>query len=235
MKFLYIALLSFFFMGCQQKELKVPVSDQSGLHEVWNNSQVYILLKKQNNDTLADLKLGKTISTTKWLVAIDKRLKLKHLIPALQKLIKKRHKKSLHSDGKGQMFFTYLDSLQKKIAFVEFTSIEIVPENRSETYFSEHSKINSEIERWHVSFYPNTYKINDTIISKKNFSISELWQNLEQMDLQSKTKAKRLLYLNFDRQLSFDNFFKIYIYFKNHPLKNTIVSPKIFIFTPNIS
>ncbi len=236
MKFLYITLLTVFFVGCQQKDLKVPVNDQPGLHEVWNNSPVYILLKKNGNDTLADLKLGQTISTTKWLVAVDKRLKLKHLLPALKKVIRKRRKKSMHSDGKGQMYFTYLDSLQNKISFVEFTHLDIMPDYfQSKSYFDEYPKAEMNTEKWHVVLTPNFYRINDSIVLPLNSSLKQLGQKLAELDNQKVKGEKRQIYLNFDHRLSFDHFLNTFVYFKNHPLKNSQISSKIFIFTPNKS
>ena len=224
-------VLSAFFMSCKPKDVKIPVNDNAGIHEIWNNSPIYILMEIKGNDTLADAKLGQTISTTKWLVAADKRLKLKQLLPALQKVIKKRHKKSMHSDGKGQLFFSYLDSLQKKVSFVEATHLELMPDfYRSQTYFKTYNQADKDFDKIHLWVYPHKMILNDSLVFNPDKSKKQILDRLKSIDKQNNSKKR--LYLNFDKNISFNRFIDIYTFFKNNLLPHTELSPKIFIFTP---
>jgi len=233
MKFLYLTIISIFFVACQSNEVKVPVNDNAGIPEVWDNSPVYILMNIKDGDTLAEAKLGQTVSTTKWLVAVDKRLTLKQLEPALQKVLKKRHKKSMHSDGKGKLYFTYLDSLQNKISFVEASQMQMMPDfYRSKTYFKEYPQADKEFDKWHLLVTPAQFIINDSIILPTNTVKKDLLKHLNDLGTPTENSRPKKLYLNFDNRLTFDRFLDIYTYFKNHQIKGVGVSPKIFIFTP---
>ena len=219
-------------MSCKPKDIKIPVNDNSGLHEVWDNSPVYILRSIDGQDTLADLKLGQTISTTKWLVAVDKRLTLRRLLPALQKLYKKRRKASMHSDGKGKLYFTYMDSLQRKVSFVEATDLDLVPDiYTSQKYFEQYPLADAEFEKLHLYIYPDRIILNDSIKFKPAVSKKQLLNRLKSLEKPMDTVAKKV-YLNFTTNTDFDRFLDYYTFFKNNPLPNTHISPKIFIFTP---
>lgn len=230
MKFLYLVFLTVFFISCKPKEIKVPVNDNPGLHEVWDNSPVYILKKIDGQDTIADLKLGQTISTTKWLVAIDKDLTLKQLLPALKKVYKKRRKVSLHSDGKGELYFAYLDSVQKKMSFVNATKMDLMPDFfTSGNYFKEYPKADEGVKKWHLYFYPDKIVLNDSINFGRNLSKKQITDSISFYLKQANTLPVRL-YLNFDMRLDFDRFLDCYTFFKQNTPANMDVSSKIFIF-----
>ena len=219
-------------MSCKPKDVKIPVNDNAGLYEVWNNSPVYILRDINGHDTLADLKLGQTISTTKWLVAVDKRLTLKQLLPALQKLYKKRRKVSMHSDGKGQLYFTFMDSIQHKVSFVEATDLDLVPDiYTSQKYFEQYPLADVEFKKIHLYIYPDKIILNDSIKYKPDVSKPQILNRIKSFEKPMDTVAKKV-YLNFATRIDFDRFLDYYTFFKNNPLPNTHISPKIFIFTP---
>ncbi len=219
-------------MSCKQKEVKVPVNDNPGLHEVWNNSPVYVLRTIDGQDTIADLKLGQTISTTKWLVAIDKNLTMKQLLPALKKIYKKRRKVSLHSDGKGEVYFAYLDSVQKKMSFVETTKMDLMPDfYTSGEYFKQYSKADMGYEKWHLYIYPRKIVLNDSIKFNSYVSKNQLLDSLAYY-MKQRDSVQKQLYLNFDKQDDFNRFLDYYTFFKQNSPANTKTSSKIFIFTP---
>ena len=219
-------------MSCKPKDVKIPVNDNAGLHEVWNNSPVYILRDINGHDTLADLKLGQTISTTKWLVAVDKRLTLKQLLPALQKLYKKRRKVSMHSDGKGQLYFTFMDSVQHKVSFVEATDLDLVPDiYTSQKYFEQYPLADVEFKKIHLYIHPDKIVLNDSIKFEPEISKQQLLNRIKSFEKPLDSIPKQL-YLNFSTRTNFDRFLNYYTFFKNNPLPKTQISPKIFIFTP---
>jgi len=233
MKLLQFVFILVILVSCNPTDIKVPVNDNPGLHEIWDNSPVYILLKINDNDTIANVKLGQTISTTKWLVAADKRLKLNQLRPALEKLYKKRRKASIHSDGKGALYFTYLDSTQNKISFVEATKLEIMPDfYSSKSYFENYKKAEPEIRKWHLRFSPEKILLNDNIVFDYQLPKKAILDSLIKQISSVKISKTNNLYLNFDSRLNFDRFLNYYTFFKDNLPANIHLSPKIFIFTP---
>ncbi len=231
MKFLYLSILFALFVSCNDNEIKVPVNDNEGLHEIWDNSRIYVLFKQKDGDTIADLKLGQTITTTHWLTAIDRRLKMKHLTQTLKKILKKRHKKSIHSKEGVHAYFTYLDTVQNKISFIDFDSIQIMPDYyTSLTYFNEYSKADNNTQKFHIIIYPDQILLNDSI-NLSNLPKKKLQDSLWKIISRKTTKQTNLLYLNFDQEIFFDRFLNYYTYFKNNPVPHGKLSPKIFIFT----
>ena len=219
-------------MSCKNKEIHVPVNDNPGLHEVWDNSPIYIEKKIDGKDTIAVPKLGQTISTTKWLVAVDKSLTLKQLLPALNKVYKKRRKVSLHSDGKGELYFAYFDSVQRKMSFVKATKLTLMPDYyTSEKYFKQYHKADEGFEKWHLYVYPEEITLNDSIKFGQNISKKQLLDSVSYYIKQNDSLQKQL-YLNFEKQNDFNRFLDYYTFFKQNSPSNTIVSSKIFIFTP---
>ena len=232
MKFLYIFLFSFIFISCRKKqEIKLPLNDNPGIHEVWNNSRIYILMKKSGNDTLADLKLGQTISSTHWLVAVDRRLKLKSLISSINKILKKRHKKSIHSDGNKKAYFTYMDTLQKKVSFVDFDSIEIMPGIfNSPEYFKKYYKTEPEVNKIHIKVFPHAVVIDDSLKLREPVDKKVLLNTYLRHLVRVTNEKKNRVYLNFDKKDNFDQFLNYYTFFKNNPPPKGEISRRIFIF-----
>jgi len=232
MKFLYIGIILIFFTSCQDNEVKIPINDNPGIHEIWDNSRIYILFEEKNGDTLAGLKLGQAITTTHWLTAVDKRLKMKFLTKEINKIIKKRHKKSVHSKEGTHAYFAYLDSTQKKVAFIDFDSIQLMPEYFTSTsYFQEYPRADKDFNKYHLKISPNKIILNDSIdlsqLNKMQIHDS-IWKIIGS---QTGKQANRL-YLNIDRNIYFDRFLDYYTFFKNNPVPKGKLSSKIFIFTP---
>ncbi len=231
MKFLYIITLSLFFASCHPSDVKIPVNDNQGLQEVWDNSRIYVLFDNSSEDTIADVKLGQTITTTHWLVAIDKRLKMKHLIKPINKILKKRHKKSIHSKEGTHAYFTFLDSLQKKVSFIDFDSIQIMPDYfTSVDYFKQYPKAETQYNKLHLLIYPDKIYLNDRI-ELTGLNKKQMLDSIIKTSLQKNDTADFRLYLNADKDIFFDKFLDYYTFFKNNHPENIRLSPKIFIFT----
>ncbi len=232
MKFLYIFLFSFIFLSCSnKKEIKLPLNDNPGKHEIWNNSPVYILQKVKGSDTLADLKLGQTISTTHWLVAVDKRLKLKRLVDPIEKILHKRHKKSLHSDGTQKAYFTYMDTVEKKVSFVDFDSIELMPDIfTSQSYFKKYYKTDSTITKTYITVNPKEIIIDDSIKLKEPVNKKVLLNTYLRIIANKMNENPNGVYLNFNKEIHFDRFLNYYGFFKNNPPPKGEINRRIFIF-----
>ncbi len=231
MKFLYISFFIIFFASCSKKDVKVPVNDNPGIHEIWDNSPVYILMKIKNKDTLADLKLGQVMTTTHWLVAADKRLKMNKMAGAIEKILKKRHKKSIHSKEGTHAYFSYLDSVQKKISFIDFDSIQLMPNfYTSATYLKEYSKFDEAFNKYHINISPKQIIFNDSIRFDKHIGKQKIFDSIWKIVGQHTNNKANKLYLNFGENIKFDRFLNYYTFFKHNPIPKGKLSQNIFIF-----
>jgi len=217
-------------MSCHPTDVKIPVNNNHGLQEIWDNSRIYVLFDNKAGDTVANVKLGQTITATHWLVAIDKRLKMKQLIKPINKILKKRHKKSIHSKEGMHAYFTFLDSLQKKVSFIDFDSINIMPEYfTSKKYFEQYPKAEPHRKKLHLLIYPGKILLNDSI-EFAGFDKKQIWDSINKITRQTNDAPFRL-YLNTEKNVFFDKFLDFYTFFKNNQVTNSKLSPKIFIFT----
>jgi len=233
MKFLYITLLSAFFLSCQETEVKVPVNDNPGINEVWDNSHVYILMKDEDGGLKPDLKMGKVMTTTHWLVATDRHLSMKSLVKPIEKILKKRHKKSVHSKEGTHAYFAYLDSVHNKMAFIDFDSIQIMTNiYTSKKYFDKFDKADTAYQKFHLSVLNNALIFNDTIRFDKTFSKQQISDSIWKLVGNITNEKENRLYLNFDENMNFDRFLNYYTFFKNNPIPKGKISNKIFIFEP---
>ena len=116
MKNILFLLITFFILGCSKKEINIPTLDTPGIQEIQNHSQVWLFFEVKNNDTIVDVNRKNTISTTHWIFNIDKKLPLKTIIPSLIDL-QDKHANSFHSKKGMHNYFSYSDTISKKLSF----------------------------------------------------------------------------------------------------------------------
>lgn len=135
MKRLLFILLVLTF-SCAERELQLAVTTNNDITEILDVSPVYIFYDDETGD--ADLNRNNMISTTNWLVNIDKRLTLKQVLPHLQYLQDKRHGDSAHKNENAKNYFTCFNEETKNLSFIEFTDLiyELGYENITEPDFS---------------------------------------------------------------------------------------------------
>jgi len=123
MRLLYFSIFLIFLSCNNQRVLQLPEVEYSEITEVLDVSPAYIFYDEtQPDSTLMNRK--NLISTTNWLVNIDKRLTLQQAIPHIKYLQKKRKKKSMHKNEDAKNYFTCNDLSQKNLGFIEFTGVE---------------------------------------------------------------------------------------------------------------
>ena len=96
-------------ISCQfGDEVLLPQGTYSVKKDMVDYSQLYFFFKTEDKDTLVDTNFNNMISTTNWVLSIDKRLPLHKVIPEVVKLQIKKQKKNAHG-GKEQteMYFSY--------------------------------------------------------------------------------------------------------------------------------
>ncbi|MDD3723882.1 MAG: hypothetical protein PHW92_15625 [Lutibacter sp.] len=196
-----LILLTFLLLGCAKKELKIPTLAEKGIQELQNHSQVWMFFEVKNNDTAAVVNRKNTISSTHWIYNIDKRLPLKAIIPSII-MLQDKHANSMHSE-KGMLdYFSYSDTISKRLSFLEFDgvtfeTIDELPLN----LLDENASKNQNYHNINLIFYKNNVQINALETDKSNFK-NEL-ATLVKLTAENK---QSMLHLNFNRNLLYQDY-----------------------------
>jgi len=123
MKYLLCVVL-LLCVSCGNKEdILLPKSNKTIVKEIVDLSPIYIFFRANGKDTLAEVNRKNSISTTNWVLNIDKRLPLKLVIPEVIKLQEKKRGDSAHKNELAQNYYSYADTIDKNLAFIAFTGV----------------------------------------------------------------------------------------------------------------
>lgn len=216
-KYLLIILLFIFSCGTD-KVVQLPEIAHSDISEIRDVSAAYLFYDESNPEGV-ELNRKNLISTTNWLVNVDKRLTLKQVIPQI-KFLQDKKQNSEHKNKNAKNYFTCNDLSRKNLGFIEFTNL-VYHEESSETYMSHISEFKDTQNLKPISFNldgeisiinPNSEPF--IIMTNQN----ELLNDLKKLDT-----IKGTLYLNFNEQLLFQD----YITYKSLLLKSNFKHLKI--------
>jgi len=204
MKRIVLILLTAFSFSCAERELQLPVTTANDIKEIFDVSPIYIFYDEATDSV--DFNRKNMISTTNWLVNIDKRLTLKQILPHLQYLQEKRRGDGMHKNENAKNYFTCFNEDTKNLSFIEFTNIEY-NESSSIDYVSKISDANIpktiiaiEVKSTDDITIVNPSSENNT--SKSN--ISSLLSDIKQLN-----NEDYLIYLNFGLSLNFQDYIAI--------------------------
>lgn len=219
------ALLLFLMLSCVNKEVKLPVLAEKGIQEVYNHSQVWLFFEVKNNDTIAVVNRKNTISTTHWIYNIDRRLPLKTIIPSIITL-QDKHANSMHSKKGMHDYFSYSDTVSKKLSFLEFDNVIFKIDNQLSKNFIEEN--NANFNNLNLVFNQNSIWINELKTDKSNFKNALF----ELIKLSSEGK-KSMLYLNFNQNLLYQDYLFYRALIHNFSNENIVINLNEFIFDEN--
>lgn len=116
-------ILVFLLLSCGNKEdILLPKSNVTIISDVVDHSPVYIFFRTKGKDTLAEVNRNNSITSTNWILNIDKRLPLRIVIPEVMKLQEKK-RNSAHKNELAENYYSYADSIGKNLAFLPFTKV----------------------------------------------------------------------------------------------------------------
>jgi len=213
-KYLIYTVLLVAFASCKKQELKLPRLHTQAVNQVYNNSAVWIFFTLKGNDTIAKLNQSNRIETTNWLFNIDRRLTLKQVSKPLNKLLEKRQKKSPHHIDGLKNYFSFSDSIDKKIKFLPFKLKQIIYRfpNKNDTL-----NLNFKFYKNHFNLKnkPLLYSKLDSVISKSvinNLNNKQIkFYYHDALSYEKYVKIKAIIYqLPFKKQLqtTLDYYFK---------------------------
>ena len=132
MKNYYLILLSIFILSCNnERVLLLPEVEQAEVTEVLDVSPAYIFYDETQPDSVL-LNRKNLISTTNWLVNVDKRLTLKQAIPHIKFLQDKKRDAKMHKNENAKNYFTCNDTSIGDLGFIEFTDVSFHNNSKKE-------------------------------------------------------------------------------------------------------
>lgn len=219
MKNISLIIILLFIISCgKDKVVQLSEINHSDISEIQDVSAAYLFYDESNPEGF-ELNRKNLISTTNWLVNVDKRLALKQVIPQI-KFLQNKKQNSEHKNENAKNYFTCNDLSIKNLGFMEFTNV-VYHEESSETYMSNISEFKDAQNLKPISFNldgeisiinPNSEPF--IIVTNKN----ELLNDLKKIDTVEST-----LYLNFNEKLTFQE----YITYKSILLKSDFKHLKI--------
>ena len=101
--------------------VKLPETTNQDITEVLDVSPIYMFYDEETDSVEFNRK--NMISTTNWLVNIDKHLTLDQILPHLQYLQEKRQGDGMHKNENARNYFTCNNTDLKNLSFIEFTNV----------------------------------------------------------------------------------------------------------------
>lgn len=200
MKYIFIFYLVIVSISCgKEKVVQLPIINHSNITEIQDVSPAYLFYDVTKPDSV-ELNRKNLISTTNWLVNVDKRLTLKQVIPHIKFLQEKKQNAS-HKNKSAKNYFTCNDTSKQNLGFIEFTNV--VYHNDGNGYNVE---ANTDITHLLV-FDENNINIitsDNKIFDTNKASLSNVIR--DSLDLNSK---EYLFFLGFSENLNFQDYISI--------------------------
>ncbi|WP_445733174.1 hypothetical protein [Mariniflexile sp.] len=228
MRYIFIFCLSLFIFSCgKEKVLQLPEIAHADISEINDVSAAYLFYDETLPDSI-ELNRKNLISTTNWLVNVDKRLTLKQAIPKI-KFLQEKKKTSEHKNESAKNYYTCNDTSKKTLGFTEFTDVVYHNEpfndyvsNNSGLDFSNKMKIEFKSSEEIYLEFP-LFDLS-SLVSKKSKVINDiklvLANQLDSVDI----------ILNFNKNLTFQEYISFKSMLSKLDLKNVTISNNEFIF-----
>ena len=227
MRHILLFCLSISIFSCgKDKVLQLPEISYSEISKINDVSAAYLFYDESLADSL-ELNRRNLISSTNWLINVDKRLTLKQVIPHI-KFLQEKKRNSSHKKENTKNYFTCNNASKKNLGFIEFTDV-IYDDKESNVYLNNQNshlvqvikiKVHS-LDSIQISFlWKDTIFLNT---SNKNDLLEHLESNIT-------NESNALIFSELRESLSFQD----YISFKSMLLKldleNVTISNHEFIF-----
>lgn len=199
--------LSLVCLSCNnEKIIQLPEIVNAEITEVNDVSPAYIFYDEaQADSTLLNRK--NLISTTNWLVNVDKRLRLDQVINDIVFLQDKKRNAKMHKNENARNFYTCNDTSIKNLGFIDFTEVYYKLLTGEDHFENE----DMTIDKWILTCYAdNSYSIkypNDHFVVA--IDPNETKTSLELLnDIITVEKSNQLL-LQFEDSMSFQHYITI--------------------------
>lgn len=199
MKPIILLFTALFFLSCgKNKAVQLPEISDSGITEIQDVSAAYLFYNETQPDSV-ELNRKNLISTTNWLINIDKRLTLKQVIPHI-KFLQEKKGNSSHKNKNAKNYFTCHDTGINNLGFVEFTDIVYTLET-PKSYFNEKYKSKTQ-GKTVVTLYDNLKRI-EIGKTSKIWKKSTFKNGLNEIIINSESKE---IVLSFSKNITFQDY-----------------------------
>ena len=198
MKYMSLIFISLLFFSCgKDKVIQLPEISNSDITEITDVSAAYLFYDETQVDSV-ELNRKNLISTTNWLVNVDKRLKLKQVIPSI-KFLQNKKGNSSHKNEKAKNYFTCNDKSRNNLGFIEFTDV---------MYDNEHQQFLMEVKDT-LLIKPITFNLNGAIFilnpsAEPFLKKSSKYQLID--DLKMLDSIGHIISLRFNENISFQDY-----------------------------
>lgn len=120
----YFSLLIFLLcLSCgNDKLVLLPEIEDANITKLHDVSAAYLFYNETQPDSI-ELNRKNLISTTNWLINVDKRLTLEQAIPKIMFLQDKKRNAELHKNENAKNYFTCNDTSIQNLGFIDFTEV----------------------------------------------------------------------------------------------------------------
>ena len=197
---IFILLVLIILTSCgSEKIIELPEIKHSTISEVIDISPAYLFYDETQPDSL-ELNRKNLISTTNWVVNVDKRLTLKQVIPQIQFLQNKKNSSS-HKNETARNYYTCSNTSIQNLGFIEFTTVYYILKNLEPSEDESNSNKENELHLFVSNL--NTIELKtktDSLVFKT--SIHKLKSDLNQLQLDKPV----ILTLNISELLPFQDY-----------------------------
>lgn len=178
------------------KVIELPEIQQAAITELTDISPAYLFYDETQPDSL-ELNRKNLISTTNWVVNVDKRLTLQQVIPKIQFLQEKKNSSS-HKNEAAKNYYTCHDLSQNNLGFIEFTDAIYHLDQNIESYIEQLS-IDNDFTRVDIPKNVNSKFIEELINDLLYLSNSTL----------NTDSGKVIVILHFDKSITFQAYISV--------------------------
>lgn len=208
MKSFSFLLFFLILFSCGNKRLlELPETKNAAITEIHDVSHAYLFYDESLTDKV-DLNRKNLISTTNWLINVDKRLTLEQAIPQITFLQNKKRDAKMHKNDAAKNYFTCHDTSIQSLGFLEFTNIVY-----NTTSIRDYFKYRERQERLGIILNvqsPNSFGLEFKTLAETSTEIFDdlnLAANALQEQIERQSDHK--LYLLFSFQITFQDYIEI--------------------------
>jgi len=231
MRYIYLLIVLCCFNCNNERTLFLPEIENTEITEVLDVSPAYLFYDEtQPDSTLLNRK--NLISTTNWLINVDKRLTLEQAIPKITLMQNKKRNAKMHKNEAAKNYFTCNATSINTLGFIEFTDIYFISESSEEYYNKSTDKkgLSNQIildvkDLNDISLF-NPNLLNPTI---KKSNLEQLINTIHLL-FESENFTTATLTLNLRKDLSFQKYISVKSKLKKLTSKNMTVDKNEFIY-----
>lgn len=184
------------------KKIELPEVDSAPKTDMLDYSVAYLFFNPEMKDSI-ELNRKNLISTTNWVLHIDKKLALKQAIPTIKKLQEKKANNEMHKNEAAKNYFSVNNKSIENLSFIDFTQTKYLYDDQfSKFYIEKHH--NDYKDKFPITI--NFNKENNITLNGTEAKRGELVAFIKEFADFSAPNEETILYLNFDEHLNFQQY-----------------------------